>query len=111
MQTTATDGVPFGWERTEWNTINWRCALRNIRNLRRRTFRAIQAGHWTTVNGLQKLMLPSYCSTGRELWAPSVALLLDPFAEHESMTVGRSQPHLPPTPWLVRQGFQDFGPL
>ena len=56
MQTTANGPT----ERTEWNTVNWRCAHRNVRNLRRRIFRATQAGDWKTVNGLQKLMLRSY---------------------------------------------------
>ena len=55
-----TDRVPSGWERTEWSAVNWRCANRNVRNLRRRIFRATQAEDWKTVNGLQKLMLRSY---------------------------------------------------
>ena len=46
--------------RTEWDAVNWRCANRNVRNLRRRIFRATQAGDWKTVAGLQKLMLRSH---------------------------------------------------
>ena len=56
MQTTANG--PTG--PSEWSAVNWRCAHRNVRNLRRRIFRATQAGDWKTVNGLQKLMLRSY---------------------------------------------------
>ena len=41
----------------------------------------------------------------------SVAGLLDPFAKHEAVTVGRSQPHFPPPPRLVRRGFQDLSSL
>jgi RNA-directed DNA polymerase len=56
VQTTANGPT----ERTEWSAVNWRCANRNVRNLRRRIFRATQAEDWKTVNGLQKLMLRSY---------------------------------------------------
>jgi RNA-directed DNA polymerase len=56
VQTTANGPT----ERTEWSAVNWRCAHRNVRNLRRRIFRATQAGDWKTVNGLQKLMLRSH---------------------------------------------------
>jgi hypothetical protein len=38
VQTTANG--PKG--QTEWDTVNWRCANRNVRNLRRRIFRATQ---------------------------------------------------------------------
>ena len=56
MQTSANGPT----ERTDWSAVNWRCANRNVRNLRRRIFRATQAEDWKTVNGLQKLMLRSY---------------------------------------------------
>ncbi|HEV3311096.1 MAG TPA: group II intron reverse transcriptase/maturase, partial [Chloroflexota bacterium] len=56
MQTSANGPT----ERTEWSAVNWRCANRSVRNLRRRIFRATQAEDWKTVNGLQKLMLRSY---------------------------------------------------
>ena len=55
MQTTANG--PKGL--TEWDAVNWRGVNRNVRNLRRRIFRATQTGDWKTVNGLQKLMLRS----------------------------------------------------
>ena len=55
MQTTANGPT----EQTDWSAVNWRCANRNVRNLRRRIFRATQAEDWKTVNGLQKLMLRS----------------------------------------------------
>ena len=56
MQTSANGPT----ERTDWSAVNWRCANRNVRNLRRRIFRATRAEDWKTVNGLQKLMLRSY---------------------------------------------------
>jgi RNA-directed DNA polymerase len=45
---------------TDWQTVNWRKANRQVRNLRRRIFRATDAGDWKTVLRLQKLMLRSY---------------------------------------------------
>jgi len=45
---------------TDWQHVNWRAANRQVRNLRRRIFRATQAGDWKTVLRLQKLMLRSY---------------------------------------------------
>ncbi len=56
MQTTANG--PKG--PTDWQSINWRKANRQVRNLRYRIFRASQAGDWKTVSRLQKLMLRSY---------------------------------------------------
>lgn len=47
---------------TDWNSVNWRKANRQVRNLRRRIFRASQAGDWKTVHRLQKLMLRSYAN-------------------------------------------------
>lgn len=49
--------------RTDWNTVNWRRANRHVRNLRRRIFRATQAGDRNTVRSLQRLMLRSYANT------------------------------------------------
>src|ERR671932_1645245 len=48
---------------TEWNSVNWRKANRQVRNLRQRIFRASQAGDWNKVRSLQKLMLHSYSNT------------------------------------------------
>lgn len=45
---------------TEWTTVNWRQANRQVRNLRQRIFRASQAGDLKKVRSLQKLMLRSY---------------------------------------------------
>lgn len=45
---------------TDWNSVNWRKANRQVRNLRRRIFRATRDGDWKTVNRLQKLLLRSY---------------------------------------------------
>jgi len=44
---------------TDWNTVNWREANRNVRNLRQRIFRASQAGDWAKIRSLQKLLLRS----------------------------------------------------
>jgi RNA-directed DNA polymerase len=48
---------------TEWQGVDWRAANRQVRNLRRRIFRASQAGDWATVRSLQTLMLRSYSNT------------------------------------------------
>ncbi len=64
------------------------------------------------VRGVSELRRGNALRTGHhsprspELSAQGVAEPLDPFAEHESMTVGRSQPHLPPPPWLVVGAFR-----
>lgn len=44
---------------TDWNSVNWRDINRNVRNLRRRIFRASQQGDYRKVASLQKLMLRS----------------------------------------------------
>jgi RNA-directed DNA polymerase len=48
-----------GQTATDWNAIDWQQAERFVRNLRRRIFRATQAGDWKRVRSLQKLMLRS----------------------------------------------------
>jgi len=50
-------------KQTDWNTVNWRQANRNVRRLRQRIFRATQAGDWDKVQSLQRLMLRSYSNT------------------------------------------------
>lgn len=55
--TTLTNG-PKG--QTDWRRVNWRNANRQVRDLRRRIFRATQQGDWRKVASLQKLMLRSY---------------------------------------------------
>lgn len=50
-------------QQTDWNTVNWRCANRNVRRLRQRIFRATQTGDWEKVQSLQRLMLRSYSNT------------------------------------------------
>jgi RNA-directed DNA polymerase len=47
-------------KQTEWRTVNWREAYRNVRNLRQRIFRATQERNFNKVRSLQKLMLKSY---------------------------------------------------
>ena len=45
---------------TEWHEVNWHKAYDNVRNLRRRIFKATQSNDWRKVGNLQKLMLRSY---------------------------------------------------
>ncbi|MGH7963803.1 MAG: group II intron reverse transcriptase/maturase [Candidatus Binatia bacterium] len=53
-----------GTERsTDWTSVNWRKANRQVRNLRQRIFRATQRGDQKKVHSLQKLMLRSYSNT------------------------------------------------
>src|SRR5260370_23275285 len=47
---------------TNWNSIDWHQQERRVRNLRQRIFRATQAGDWTRVRSVQKLMLRSRAS-------------------------------------------------
>jgi len=48
---------------TDWTRVNWRAAHRQVRNLRRRIFRASQTGEWAKARSLQKLMLRSRANT------------------------------------------------
>src|SRR3954462_11458724 len=53
-----------GTERpTDWTSVNWRKANRQVRNLRQRIFRATQTGDLKKVRSLQKLMLRSHSNT------------------------------------------------
>jgi RNA-directed DNA polymerase len=45
---------------TEWHEVNWQRAYHNVRNLRRRIFKAAQSNDWRKVRNLQRLMLRSY---------------------------------------------------
>ena len=45
---------------TNWHRVNWRNANRQVRNLRRRIFKATEEGNWRKVRNLQRLMLRSY---------------------------------------------------
>lgn len=42
-------------ERTQWHDVNWQNAYDNVRNLRRRIFRATQSKDWRKVRNLQRL--------------------------------------------------------
>ncbi|MEM7595627.1 MAG: group II intron reverse transcriptase/maturase [Cyanobacteria bacterium P01_A01_bin.83] len=44
----------------DWHNIDWYSVYRNIRNLRRRIFKATQLNNWRKVRNLQKLMLRSF---------------------------------------------------
>lgn len=48
---------------TDWNTIDWKHANRQVRNLRQRIFRASREGNLKKVRSLQRLMLKSYSNT------------------------------------------------
>ena len=48
----------------DWNSIDWKKANRNVRNLRQRIFRATQESDLRKVRSLQKLMLRSYIEEG-----------------------------------------------
>ena len=45
---------------TDWHSINWYEVNSNVRNLRRRIFKATQCQDWKKVRNLQKLMFRSY---------------------------------------------------
>ena len=45
---------------TDWHSIDWYKVYSNVRNLRRRIFRATQENNWKIVSSLQKLMLRSF---------------------------------------------------
>lgn len=48
---------------TDWNSVNWRNANQQVRNLRQRIFRASQEGNGRKVRSLQRLMLHSRANT------------------------------------------------
>jgi RNA-directed DNA polymerase len=56
MQATLVNGTDG---QHNWNAINWRESNRIVRNLRGRIYKATQAGDYSTVRNLQKLMLRS----------------------------------------------------
>lgn len=45
---------------TDWHQVNWPAAYRQVRNLRRRIFKATEEEDWRKVRNLQRLMLRSY---------------------------------------------------
>jgi RNA-directed DNA polymerase len=47
---------------TDWSQINWNQALKIVKNLRQRIFRARKLGQWKQLRRLQKLMLRSYAN-------------------------------------------------
>jgi len=55
----ATSCVNRTEEPTDWNSVNWREANRNVRRLRQRIFRATQEQDWDKVQSLQRLLLRS----------------------------------------------------
>jgi RNA-directed DNA polymerase len=44
----------------DWSQIDWKSAMKNVRNLRKRIYRATQNGQWNKVRSLTKLMLRSF---------------------------------------------------
>src|ERR1043165_134779 len=59
----ATNSANVTQRQTDWNTIDWKRANRNVRNLRQRIFWASQEGNLKKVRSLQQLMLRSYSNT------------------------------------------------
>jgi RNA-directed DNA polymerase len=47
----------------DWDAIDWRAVENDVRRLRRRIFKASQAGDLKQVRNLQKLMLRSHANT------------------------------------------------
>lgn len=58
----GTNGANGPEGHTDWQSVNWRHVNRQVRNLRRRIFRATQQGDWRRVHSLQKLMLRSHAN-------------------------------------------------
>lgn len=56
----ATNGLKKQLE--NWNQINWRKALKTVRNLRQRIFRARKLGDFRKLRSLQKLIQKSYAN-------------------------------------------------
>jgi RNA-directed DNA polymerase len=44
----------------DWSQIDWKSVTKNVRNLRKRIYRATQNGQWNQVRSLTKLMLRSF---------------------------------------------------
>ncbi len=44
----------------DWSQINWKSVAKNVKNLRKRIYRATQNGQWNKVRSLTKLMLRSF---------------------------------------------------
>src|SRR5512133_2844685 len=57
MSATGTEGP------TDWDAVNWRRAIRDVRALRQRIFRARRRKDWKAVRSLQRLMLRSRANT------------------------------------------------
>jgi RNA-directed DNA polymerase len=50
-------------DRLDWDAINWRSCVDNVRRLRQRIFTAVQGGDLAKARNLQKLMLRSWSNT------------------------------------------------
>jgi RNA-directed DNA polymerase len=44
----------------DWSQINWKSVVKNVKNLRKRIYRATHNGQWNKVRRLTKLMLRSF---------------------------------------------------
>lgn len=44
----------------DWSQIEWKSIVKNVKNLRKRIYRATQNGQWNQVRSLTKLMLRSF---------------------------------------------------
>ncbi len=47
-------------ELNDWSQIDWKPVVKNVKNLRKRIYRATQNGQWNQVRSLTKLMLRSF---------------------------------------------------
>jgi retron-type reverse transcriptase len=50
----------------DWSQIDWKSAMKNVRNLRKRIYRATQNRQWNKVRSLTKLMLRSFDNINHE---------------------------------------------
>lgn len=57
------DGLLLNFDAAGWETIDWRGCEQQVRRLRGRIFKAVQAGDWPKARNLQKLMLRSRANT------------------------------------------------
>src|SRR6478735_2845041 len=58
METTMVIGS--SGQLNDWSQIDWKSIVKNVKNLRKRIYRATQSGQWNQVRSLTKLMLRSF---------------------------------------------------
>ncbi len=60
MKDRTLNGIGANGQILQWDAIDWQTVEGNVRNLRRRIYRASKLGQWNRVRSLMKLMLRSY---------------------------------------------------